>query len=162
MPRNGIAGVSFFDHRAILYALVLCNLLITGCASAHPTAGVGESKPTLTPQLSAPTPPTFARFHEWRAAYIAADKQRHAITFDGKSDDSGPSVPNSPEAQDGMDWKSAGFSSDGRYLAFQAPRLMILDVTRPSASTPIDPTLAALKLPRFGRQLIVRRRPVFG
>ena len=141
MGRHGIADVFFFYHRAMFYTLILCVALITGCASGQPTAGTGKPKPTRTPQSSTPTPPAFSQFPEWRAAYIAANRQLHAITFDGKYDDNGPYVPNSPDAQDQTDWRSAGFSSDGHYLAFQAPDFTILDVTRRNAITPIDPTL---------------------
>jgi hypothetical protein len=117
---------------ALLIVLVASSLLLVGCEGSSHTATTFRT-PTATP-----TPPAFPPFHEWRAAYINADKQLRAVTLDGTNNAAGPSLSPLP---DGLAWESAGFSSDGHYFAFQGPTLRILDVTRPNARTPVDPPL---------------------
>lgn len=140
-PREvcGIRSVIFSYYRAMLAVLAAISLLLAGCEGATHTASTPTSTPL--PPAATPTPPAFSPFHEWRAAYISSHSQLHAVTLDGKNDAAGPYLPN---LEDAATWISAGFSPDGHYVAFQAPSLTILDVTRrDNASTPLDPKLLA-------------------
>ncbi len=138
---HGMRSMLFSSCGGVLAVLVACTVLLVGCGSRPQTATALPRTTTAPSPTATPTPPAFSPFHEWRAAYISSHGQLHAVTLDGKNDAAGPYLPN---LSDDLDLTFAGFSLDGHYLAFQASRLTILDVTsRNNASTPLDPKLFA-------------------
>lgn len=91
--------------------LVMLVIALPGCASATTVV----RQPSVTP-TNTPLPTQFPAFPDWRMAYLAHDGHLHAVSLDGKTDVIGPELPELYPAN--IEFKSAGISSDGHYLAY--------------------------------------------
>lgn len=98
---------------AIVFALAGCagtkaSTSATPTATAHPTLPTAATTPTIA---SSPLPV----FSDWRAAYLGADGNLHAVSLDGKTDVAGPQL-------EGLNptylANTSGFSPNGHLMAY--------------------------------------------
>ncbi|HET9111313.1 MAG TPA: hypothetical protein VFN78_10850 [Ktedonobacterales bacterium] len=66
-------------------------------------------------------------FSDWRAAYLAPDGRAHVVSLDGKTDLTGPLLPDLTSF--GMNAANASVGPDGKTLAYAAPTLDVVDLT---------------------------------
>ncbi len=111
-------------------AIFLCALL-AGCSGS----GTSSSKSTTPKGL-------LQEFSGWRAAYLGPDGRLHAVSFDGKSDIAGPSLPHLG-GNAYLNFASAGISPAGSVLAYGADGLDMLDLAASPGATRNENTFVA-------------------
>ncbi|HEY7781759.1 MAG TPA: hypothetical protein VIC85_16290 [Ktedonobacterales bacterium] len=153
---TGVAAVGC----VVLAALAVLALLPpptarTTTAVLPPARATNTLLPQPQPMYTVSDPlPTFAlpTFHDWRAAYLAADGTVHISTLDGQTDLAGPALPlntadttnsavanaNAPTAQS---ITSLAVSPNGHELAYveQAPQPGGTGVAPPSGDLDLEP-----------------------
>jgi Tol biopolymer transport system component len=122
------------DNRLVAVASVavlIATLAVAGCGQTTPTStGSSGTHTVATPASSqggSTSPGVLPHFSDWRAVYLAPDGRTHIVTLDGKSDLSGPALPDLTSS--GLIISSAGVGPDGKLLAYGTGDLDLVDLT---------------------------------
>ena len=132
-------GAAFALVLTLLAALAGCG----GSSTAHTQSTTAPSPTSSLLQDSTPLVganlPMLTTTH-WRVAYLASDGRLHLLSFDGKQDTPGPTLPDMNFY--GLGFTSAGISPNGATLAYNAASgLTLLDVSGHSTHTQQDPAI---------------------
>lgn len=101
---------------------IACLLVLGSCAS-----GTTPAKSQTHSTSSSASPGVLPHFSDWRVAYLAPDGRAHIVTLNGKTDLSGPTLPDL--TSNGLIVANAGVAADGKTLAYAAPGLDLVDLT---------------------------------
>lgn len=143
-PHLVLAASDRWTMKAMGSALLFLAVVVSGCSQPVQSS---SSAPTITSATSA-TLPTFS---DWRAAYMDAAAHLHAVSLDGKTNLTGPSLSLSDLAT-----KYASISPDGHMLAYTgAQGIVTRDITAQDPANQIEGSggLAELSWSPNGSQL---------
>lgn len=119
---NRLLGLLGRSHTIIV--VTTCLLLLSSCASV--TTPISSRGHSASPTASA-SYGVLPHFSDWRAAYLAPDGRAHVVTLDGKTDLTGPLLPDLTS----MDFMlpARAWGPDGKTLAYAARELDLVDLT---------------------------------
>jgi len=111
----------------LIWALAGCSALILAMVVVACNSLSARKPSPATPETTAQTTNALPVFSDWRAAYLGNDGRVHVVTLDGKTDVTGPELPDL--TSDGLTFSSGGSSPNGHLLVYAPSSLDIVNLT---------------------------------